>query len=306
MSSRDQIKVGSILFLAIATGLFAGCWSSDKTPSSKVRETPEKLIFAFQPQENPEGMELDVKRFTEFVSKEIGIETQVFLPTSYAAVVEALRSGHAHVAYFSGWPYLVAHLRAGAELLVAEERAGNPYYYSQWFVKKDNGIDSIGDLAGKTIAFTSPSSTSGYLFPLAKVVEEGFLKPGEDPRSFFSEVIYAGGYQQALLGLANGRVEAAAASDYAFERFLTKEQQAEIKILSSQGPVPTHGIAILGSLPQEIKNKVRAALLMLNEEENKELLRSVYGASKLVERDHDEHVKALDEARQKAGIDYPL
>ncbi|MFU8804838.1 MAG: phosphate/phosphite/phosphonate ABC transporter substrate-binding protein, partial [Bradymonadaceae bacterium] len=212
---------------------------------------------------------------------------------------------HADVAYFSGWPYLIAHDLAGAELLVAEERQGKPYYQSRWYVAKDSDFKTLADLKGRSVAFTSPTSTSGFLFPMAKVVEEGHLETGQDAREFFGEVIFAGGYQQALLALANGTVQAAAASDYALQQYLSEEEQAAIRILTSQGPVPTHGLAIRAALPEEVKTKVQNALLELNKEENKELLRSVYGAEKLVVRGHDEHTAALDKARKLVGIEAP-
>lgn len=278
---------------------------ADATEDSEKAETT-KLTFAFQPQENPEGLELSTKKLAEYIEKETGIEAEIFVPTSYAAVVEALRNDHADVAYFSGWPYLVAHHSAGMELLVAEERSGKPFYYSQWYVAADSDYESLADLKGKPIAFTSQTSTSGYLFPLAKVIQEGHLETGQDPKEFFSEVLFAGGYESALKSLVAGKVEAAAASDYAPERYLSEEEVKSIRVLTKQGPAPTHGIAIKSKLPAEVKDKVRKALLNLNAEENRELLKSIYGAEKLVERTHDEHVKALAEAQEAVGLEYPL
>ena len=266
----------------------------------------EKIIFAFQPQENPEGLELNTKKLAEFMQKETGIPSEAFTPTTYAAVVEALRNDNAHVAYFSGWPYLIAHNTADVELLVVEERDGNPFYFSQWYVAKDSDIKTLADLKGKDIAFTSQTSTSGYLFPLSKVIEEGHLKTGQDPKEFFGEVLFAGGYESALKALAEGKVEAAAASDYAPGRYLSEEEQGKIRVLTKQGPAPTHGIAIKSNLPPEVKAKVKAAFLKLNEPEHKELLKSIYGAEKLVVRTHDEHVAALDKAQKLVGADYPL
>lgn len=282
---------------------------SDKTkaePSEKKVEKIEKLVFAFQPQENPEALTPNAKKLAEYLGTKIGIKSDVFMPTSYAAVVEALRSKNADVAYFSGWPYLIAHNTADVELLVAEERDGKPFYYSQWYVLKDSPIKSLADLKGKPVAFTSPSSTSGYLFPMAKVIEEGHLKTGQDPKEFFGEVLFAGGYQAALKSLVNGKVEAAAASDYAFDRYLDESERAKVRVLIKQGPAPTHGIAVRKDLPQDVKDKIKAALLSLNEDKNKDLLKSVYGATKLVERGHDEHVQALDKAQKLVGADYPL
>lgn len=270
--------------------------AEDKGP-----EMPDELTFAFQPQENPEALAPDADKLAEYMTEKTGIESEVFLPTSYASVVEALRSDNADVAYFSGWPYLVAHREAEVELIAAEERNGNPFYHSQWYVMKDSDIETVADLKGKTISFTSPTSTSGYLFPLAKVIEDSEMKTGDDPKKFFSEVIYAGGYEQSLMALVNGRVDAAAASDYAFDEYLSDEQKGKVRILSKQGPVPTHGIAIRSELPDEVKQKIKTAIMDLNKPENKELLESIYGAKKLLERSHKEHVAPLEKALKLVG-----
>ena len=264
------------------------------------------LTFAFQPQENPDGLQLDVERFAEFIGERTNHEVEVFLPTNYASVVEALRSGNADIAYFSGLPYLHAHEKAGVELLVVEERDGNPFYYSQWYALADSDIEELSDLEGRSIAFTSPSSTSGFLFPLAEVIDQGLLEKGGDPQAFFDTVLYAGGYQQALMALVHGRVEAAAASDYALQTYLSEEDQARLKVIARQGPVPTHGLAIHPDIDDELKEAIRDALLELNEEEHRDLLTSVYGAEKLVVQDHEEHVSALRRAYELVDLDSTL
>lgn len=300
------MKPSSITVLILIAFLFllVGCESDEPTTSETSSENTEEtreeevtVTFAFQPQENPEGLRLDAERFSEFIAQETGYNVEVFLPTSYSVVVEALRYDNADIAYFSGLPYLMAHEASGADILLVEERDGNPFYYSQWYVSADSDYESLADLEGKPIAFTSPTSTSGYLFPMAKVIEEGLVEQGGEPDSFFGEVLFAGGYEQALLALVSGQVEAAAASDYALQQYLTDEQREEVRVLTRQGPVPTHGLAARAGLDEEVRKNIVAALLKLNEEENAELLKSVYGAEKLVPREHEVHVRALRSAR---------
>lgn len=274
--------------------------------AEKKDEKPSKVVFAFQPQENPEALAPDADRLAKYMAEQIGIDAEVFLPTSYAAVVEALRSENADVAYFSGWPYLIASRKADVDLLVVEERKGNPFYHSQWYVAADSDIETVADLKGKSVSFTSPTSTSGYLFPLAKVIEESSMETGDDPKKFFSNIIYAGGYQQSLQALVHDRVDAAAASDYAYEQYLTDEERENMRILSKQGPVPTHGIAVRSALPDDVKEKIKAAFLNLNKSEHTELLKSIYGAEKLVERTHEEHVAALEKALKLVGAEKDL
>ena len=292
----------TIALALIGAVALVGCDDPEDSGADEDGEQVE-LTFAFQPQENPEGMRLDTENFAEFMTDQTGYDVEIFLPTHYSAVVEALRAGNADVAYFSGLPYMMAHEEAGAELLVVEEREGEPFYQSQWYTLEKHDVEELADLEDRPVAFTSPTSTSGYLFPLAEAMEQGLVKKGGSAEEFFGDVVFSGGYQQALMALVNGQVEAAAASDYALQQYLSEEQRDSIRVITEQGPVPTHGLAIRGELDDEIKQNVRDALLKLNDEEHAELLESIYGAERLVEQDHDEHVQALDRAWELVDFD---
>ncbi len=272
----------------------------------RAAEDPTTLYLAFQPQENPETLQLNAQALTAYLAGELEMPVKLYLPTDYAAVIEALRGDHAHVAYFSARPYLLAYRMAGVRVLVAEERDGKLFYDSHWYARKDSGIATLKDAKGKPAAFTSPTSTSGYLFPYAKLIDDGLLPVNGEPASFFSQVLFAGGYEQALKAVLHGQVAVGAASDYAPGKYLSADQQAQLRVISRQGPVPTHLIAARSSLSRGLRERITAALLKLNQPEHRELLRSVYGAEKLVAVTHDEHVAALAHAQQVTGLDYPL
>lgn len=268
---------------------------------------PNTLILAFQPQENPTKLQLNAEAFAQFLGDEVKRPTKVFLPTDYSVVVEALRAGHAHVAYFSAWPYVKARELAGVELLLAEVRAdGRTAYVSRWYTRDDTGIRTLADARGKRAAFTSPTSTSGYLFPYAKLIDEGLLPERGDPKNFFREVLFAGGYEQSLKALVNGQVDLAAASDYALPRYLNEEERKNIVILSEQGPVPSHCIAVKSSLSPALKTQIKAAFLKLNAPEHKDLLKTLYGAERLAEVTHQAHVGPLAHALKITGLETDL
>ena len=304
-----------VLLCAMLT-MTLGCDPKDQakeTPKEEPKEQPKeapkekiKITMAFQPQENPEGLMPNAKKLEEFIESKTDFDVEIFVPTTYAAVVEAMRSKNADVAYLSAWPYLKAHVMADADLLLVEERNGQPFYYSQFYVLKDSKIKTLKDVKGKTIAFTSPTSTSGYLFPMAELVKEKVFDPKDDDPKSVKNFQFAGGYEAALKTMVNGKVDVAAASDYAFERYLTPEEQAKVRVLHKQGPVPTHGIAVRADMPMEQKEALKNALLELNKEENKELLKSVYGAEKLVPRSHYDHTKDLEAAEKLIGHEYPM
>lgn len=188
---------------------------------------------------------------------------------------------------------------APVRLIVAEERDGRTDYDSIIVVAKDSPIKTLADLKGKRMVFTSPTSTSGYVFAYGRLIADGLLKPGQDPKEFFSNVTFGGGYDRALLAVANGQADACAVSDYTMEGakadvYLKKEDRDKLRVLTETPGVPTHAIMIRSDLPKDFQEKMQNALVSLSAD-HPELLADVYGASKLVKTD-DSHVKAAAKA----------
>lgn len=63
--------------------------------------------------------------------------------------------------------------RVGARILLATERGGGRNYHTVFFVRKDSGIGSIRELAGRSIAFQNSYSTSSYIAPAAELLDAG-------------------------------------------------------------------------------------------------------------------------------------
>src|ERR671923_1862523 len=70
----------------------------------------EKLVIAIQPTLSSDEMLKKAQPLEKFIRDGLGGKTdvQVYVPSSYAAVVESLRFGHAHLAFMSAWPAQLA------------------------------------------------------------------------------------------------------------------------------------------------------------------------------------------------------
>lgn len=297
----------SVLGIAIVAGLLVGCQSAPKAPDSVAAESPkDKLIFAFQRQKDPAKLKEDAEAVGQALSTELGVPVDVVVPTSYGATVQALISNRADVAYLSSLPYLLAKRETDVEILLVEERAGKTDYDSILVVAKDSPFQSLADLKGKRMAFTSPTSGSGYVFPFAHLVEQGLLEKGGKPESFFSSAAFAGGYDKALASVLRGQADVAAVSDYTMEgptadKYLSAEDRSKLRILARIPKVPTHLIAVRSNLPAEQKEKIRATLLNLAKNQS-ERLADVYGAANFV-ASNESHVKEAELALERTGLD---
>jgi phosphonate transport system substrate-binding protein len=236
----------------------------------------ERLVLAFIPQANPEKLVGDIEVISSYLSKEIDVPVHGFVAPDHAAAVAALRNGDADISFMGALPYVLANAEMGAEVVLSEVYQGKQTYTCRVFVRRDSGIETPADLKGRTIAFADQVSESGYLYPLDVFVEKGLLKRETDPRSFFGKIYFAAGYQRAIQAMASGLVDAAGVSEHA-ELFLTPEQRAEVKWIAESKPVPSHVVIARKGLDPVLREKFTAAMLKLNEPDNRGLLQHVYG-----------------------------
>ena len=151
---------------------------------------PDTLIFAFQKRKNPADLQASVTKMAEALSKQLGTKVEILVPTSYSASVQGLISNKVHVAYMDSLPYVLAKKETAVEIIAVEKRNGRTDYDSLIIVKKDSPVKTLHDLQGKKMAFTSQTSTSGYLMPYSRLLADKELKNPKELEKFFTNVVY--------------------------------------------------------------------------------------------------------------------
>jgi phosphonate transport system substrate-binding protein len=242
------------------------------------------LVLAVQPTNTPEQLAAEAKGLEEFLEQKTGADVEIRFPTTFAGVIESLRFGHADAAFVSAWPASLAQKKAGADLALAEVRevviddkkVEEPYYYSYWVVRKDSPYQTMQDLKGKKAAVPSPLSTSGYVAPIGRLVETGLLTPAQgkeaDPKQFFGEVFFAGGYAQAWEALKTGQADVAVIAGDVSES-LYREVLGATRVVEKQGPIPSHAVVFSKNLQEPMRGKLQEALLALGSGEGRPLMR---------------------------------
>ena len=279
-------------FLSMAFVLFAvvsPAFSEDLAP---------EVVVALKPDKDPDKMFAERTALAEALGAAIGRPVKVIIPLSSAVIVEGLSNGSIDLGYLSATDMVNARKTNAADVLLVGEIDGERHYESLWIALADKPYKSIADLRGKPIAFASRTSTSGYLIPLLDLKNAGLIST--KPEDLFGQgnVWYGTGYMSAVERVLAGEAEAAAVSDYVFEKdkHLTPEQKARLKVVDSQGPVPTHVLAISKRLSPGARQQLLKAVQ--NFSEKNPTLRDAVFTSRLVECDADTHllpvVKALN------------
>lgn len=281
-------------------------------------EAKPKVTIAIQPTAQAEEMMTNAQELKAFLEARTGTEVEIFIPTSYSAVVNALKYGHAQIGLMGAWPLHFASTLAGAdvplaevrEVMIGDEKTEKNYYYSYYVVPKDSEYTSLSQLQGKRVAYTSLISSSGYLFPVARLVELGYISEPEagkeaDPKQFFSQVYMAGGYSQAWEALKQGQVDVAVIAGDVSEA-LYNEVLSYTRIVETQGPVPSHGVAFSKDFEEPLRTKFINAFLELNNPEYRLFMRKFISGIFVgfQQTTVTEHIGALSSALEKTGYKF--
>jgi phosphonate transport system substrate-binding protein len=254
------------------------------TPTAMQPVSPQKIVIAIQPTQTSAELTSRSQQLEQFLESEVGVDIEIYVPTTYAAVVEALRFGNADVAFMSAWPTYIASKMSNAdivlaevrEVLIGEEKSNEPFYFSYWVVPKGSAVNSLSELQGKKVCLPSQISTSGYAAPLGRMVELGLIKKPDngavDPKAFFGDVLYGGGYSQCWTALKAGQVDATVIAGDVAES-LYREVLTNTKVIEQQGPIPSHGVVFSKNLGEPLRSKLVNALLKLGEPEHRDLMR---------------------------------
>lgn len=278
--NANRIIFALILTVLIAPGAVAGTEAPAVPAPQKA-----KLVIAVQPTFAVAEMMEKVKPLEAFLEERLGdVDVEIYIPLSQAGVIEALRFGHAQVAFLGPWAANLAVELAGAELGLAEVRevvfadrkSEATHYFSYWVVAASSPYRTLAEMRGKRACFPSPVSGSGYVAPLGRLLELNLLDRAAgseaDPKQFFGEVLFAGGYGQCWQALKSGQVDVSIIAGDVPEK-LYNEVLANSRVLEQQGPLPSHAVLLSKELKEPLRSRAVEAIAALGAAEHRALMR---------------------------------
>ncbi|WP_038363109.1 phosphonate ABC transporter substrate-binding protein [Bosea sp. UNC402CLCol] len=257
LTRRHTLKLAAAGLAVAATPAFAQDWKA---------KYPE-LVFAIIPAENASGV---VDRYTPFVnylSKELGTKVTLRVANDYAAIIEGQRAGNIQIGMYGPASFARARV-TGVKVdafAIETNLDGTKGYHSVFYVKKDSPYQKIEDLKGKNLGLVDPNSTSGNNVP--RFVLD---KMKIDPETFFSKVVYTGSHENAIIALSQGTVDVAAnwwndENESNLLRMARKNmaKAEDFRIIYKSEQIVNSPMAYLSDLPEDLKAKIRDAVLNL-------------------------------------------
>jgi phosphonate transport system substrate-binding protein len=258
-----RLVLASIASVAFAASASAEDWKA---------KYPE-ITFAVVPAENASGVSDRYTPFVNYLSKELGIKVNLRVANDYAAVIEGQRAGNIQVAYYGPASFARARLTGvKTDAFVIDVNSdGSKGYYSVFYVLAKSPYQKLEDLKGKNLGLVDPNSTSGNNMPRFKMEQMGV-----DPDKFFSQVVFTGSHENAVLALVQGTVDVAANwwnadDDSNLTRMLNKNmvkssdgtllKKEDFRIIVKSDLIINSPYAYLSDLPDDMKTAIKQAFL---------------------------------------------
>ena len=218
---------------------------------------PDTLIFAYTPVEDPAVYKAAWSDFLTHLESKTGKSVVFFPVQNNAAQIEAMRSGRLHIAGFNtGSNPLAVNCAGFNPFTIMASKDGNFGYEMEIITYPGSGIEQVEDIRGKQLAFTSPTSNSGFKAPSAILKGDFDMLPGRD-----FEPVYSGKHDNSILGVANKDYMAASIANSVKSRMISRDviKAEDVKVIYKSQTFPTTGFGTAHNLVPELKENIRNA-----------------------------------------------
>ncbi|SFL11198.1 phosphonate ABC transporter substrate-binding protein [Methylobacterium pseudosasicola] len=239
------------------------------------KATYPELTLAVVPNEDASSTHDRFAPLAAYLTRTVGVPVKLRVVGDYAGVIEGQRAGSIHIA-FHGPASFARAVMTGVKvepIVNSKHETGLAGNYSVLYVPASSPYKTVADLKGKTLALVDPNSTTGNQAPRYFLKRAGF-----DVDKHFGRVLFAGSHEKAILALTQGTVDAAAnlwnsETDSNVTRMITKGmlkkpdgtpmQRSDFRVVFKSEFLPEGPYAVLASLPDDLKIKIRNAFFDL-------------------------------------------
>jgi phosphonate transport system substrate-binding protein len=247
--------------MTLLTLVTCGCAGSG--PSSAGQSDPNPLKVALLPDESPSTVIANNEKLKEYLQRELGRDIELVVTTDYSTMIEAVRHGRIHLAYFGPLSYVLARQKTEIEPFAALKTKDGTTYKAVLIGNVAAGIDSVADVKGKDVALGDTASTSSHLIPRGMLAEKGLIADVDYRPQF------VGAHDTVALTVQTGRAQAGGLSKPIFESLLERGliDRNKVRVLQESRPFPQYPWTMRSDLKPELKESIRKAFLSLRDPE---------------------------------------
>lgn len=204
--------------------------------STGLANTGKPLLLVSIPWQKTDTLQQIYKPMMQYLEAELNKPVQLYVSKDYKELSDRLVSGAADLGILGGNSYVDAKERYPDIQYVATCMQPTEYYQSLIIVRRDSGIKTLPDLAGKSFAFTDKKSTSGYLYPLLMLVSNGIV-----PETDFSITYFLRKHDKVYDAVAKKVIDAGGVSKTAFDKAVERNSDV-FDVLAASDPIPRNAV----------------------------------------------------------------
>ena len=214
-----------------------------------------------------ENAEATCRAIVAWLGRTLGLRTQFVDGIPWEEREALLNAGHIDVCWICGLPYAwkadapdAAVELCAVPVMRGERYADRAVYFSDVVVRTASRYTSFADLAGAAWAYNEPRSHSGHNVVLHR------LATLDRRAGYFGRVVESGAHQRSLRMVVDGEIDASAIDSTVLEAELERHPELvrDIRVVDTLGPSPMPPWVMQKSLPQSLRDELRAALLEMH------------------------------------------
>ncbi|HER63308.1 MAG TPA: phosphate/phosphite/phosphonate ABC transporter substrate-binding protein [Desulfobacteraceae bacterium] len=263
-------------------------------------ERHRELLIGIEPEHNIFDQVQRYRALAAYLSDQLGLKVKLTIMSRYGEVIQRFRSLRLDGALLSSYTASLAIRELGlipvVNLVNPEEGSTSQGYI---FVRKDSGIKNVSDMRDRSVVFVDPATTEGYVFARAFFRQHGI----DDLDSFFSRHYFSGSHASAVFAVLDGRADIGSAKNTVYNQLVARDRSIlnELSIIATSPEVPEVTLCLKSDLAPEVLEKLRTALLKMDETVEGHKVLKQLAARRFVRASPDDFAVVSDMA-EDAGI----
>lgn len=262
----------------------------------RVSERPKKHYKRY-----PLLLEYVVKRMSDLGVKQYAIR----FARNNQEMIELVKTGQ--IDWFSETVFsaLLFTSEANAEMLVRRWKKGVPNYHTVFITRRDSGIDSLANLAGKKIAFEDPGSTSSFYIPVSILNGFGYeLIQLNNPRADVPPDKVGYIFTRGELNISTfvhkkiSNLGAYSNLDWDNENDTPAEIRKDLAIIHRSNDIPRALELVRGDLSEPLKLRLLEILLTIHDDPDAKEALKAYGKTTRFDRIQGSVLKEVEDAEK--------
>ena len=197
----------------------------------------------------------------------IGMPVRIIEGATHLVGIEAMRAGNLDVMWSSPFVYLLAWQTTEVVRLAV---TNSPLAVNKTvFITNQDDIHSLEDLPGRTFAFISTASTSGFVYPMYHLMNMFDMTRDEVlTGGLFSAVTYSGSQDASIMGVFHGDIDVAAVGNLNLASIINSGiiNESDVRIIAYTEVIPFPGYIASKRLPESLINKIQEFILAYDNE----------------------------------------